>query len=109
VTNGIFFAKQLLAVRASPLFRSPKLNNNKMKQSAIQNLIKELEQFSKFPMVDKATIEAAIDFAKLRIETEREQIVEAYYAGTAQFDNASPIVSPKTPQDYYVETYGGLS
>ena len=37
-----------------------------MKQSAVQNLIKELEQFAKFPMVDKATIQAAIDFAKLR-------------------------------------------
>ena len=80
-----------------------------MKQSAIQNLIKELEQFAKFPMVDKATIEAAIDFAKLRIETEKEQIVDAYYAGTAQFDNAASIVSPKTPQDYYVENYGGVS
>ena len=80
-----------------------------MKQSALQNLIKELEQFAKFPMVDKATIEAAIDFAKLRIETEKEQIIEAYYAGTAQFDNAAPIVNPKTPQDYYAETFGGVS
>ena len=65
-----------------------------MKQSAVQNLIKELEQFAKFPMVDKATIQAAIDFAKLRIETEKEQLIEAYYAGTAQFDNAAPIVNP---------------
>jgi hypothetical protein len=48
-----------------------------MKQS-VQNLIKELEQFAKFTMVDKATIEAAIDFAKLRIETEKEQLIEAY-------------------------------
>ena len=70
-----------------------------MKQSAVQNLIKELEQFAKFPMVDKATIQAAIDFAKLRIETEKEQLIEAYYAGTAQFDNAAPIVNPKNPQD----------
>jgi hypothetical protein len=80
-----------------------------MKQSAIQNLINELEQFAKFSMVDKATIEAAIDFAKLRIETEKEQIVEAYYAGTAQFDNAASIVNPKTPQDYYIKTYCGVS
>lgn len=80
-----------------------------MKQSAVQNLIKELEQFAKFPMVDKATIEAAIDFAKLRIETEKEQLIEAYYAGTAQFDNAAPIVNPKTPKDYYTETYEGVS
>jgi hypothetical protein len=77
-----------------------------MKQSAIQNLIKELEQFATFPMVDKATIEAAIDFAKLRIDMEKEQIVEAYYAGTAQFDNAAHIVAPKAPQDYYNETFG---
>lgn len=76
-----------------------------MKESAIQSLIKELEQFSKFTKVDKATLQAAIDLAKLRIEAEKEQITEAYYAGTAQFDNAAPIVKPKTPQDYYVETY----
>ena len=37
---------------------------------------------------------------------ERNQIINAYYAGTAQFDNAAPIVHPKTPTDYYSETYG---
>ena len=39
-------------------------------------------------------------------EMEREQIIESYYAGTAQFANEAPIVNPKTPQDYYNETYG---
>jgi hypothetical protein len=38
---------------------------------------------------------------------EKKQIVESYYAGTAQFDNAAPIVNPKTPEEYYVQTYGG--
>jgi hypothetical protein len=39
-------------------------------------------------------------------EIEREQIIESYYAGTAQFANEAPIVNPKTPNDYYNETYG---
>jgi hypothetical protein len=39
-------------------------------------------------------------------EMEREQIIESYYAGTAQFANEAPIVNPKTPNDYYNETYG---
>lgn len=36
---------------------------------------------------------------------EEEQIIDSYYAGTLQFDNAAPITYPKTPQDYYTETY----
>jgi hypothetical protein len=39
-------------------------------------------------------------------EMEREQIIESYYAGTAQFANEAPIVNPKTPDEYYNETYG---
>jgi hypothetical protein len=39
-------------------------------------------------------------------EMDKAQKIEAYYAGTAQFDNAAPIVNPKTPQDYYNQTYG---
>ena len=37
---------------------------------------------------------------------EREQIIESYYAGTAQFANEAPIVNPKTPEEYYEQTYG---
>ena len=40
------------------------------------------------------------------LEQEKQQIAESYLAGTAQFDNAAPIVNPKTPQEYYDETYG---
>ena len=39
---------------------------------------------------------------------ERNQLVEAYYAGTSQFDNAAKIINPKTPKDYVIETYGTL-
>ena len=39
-------------------------------------------------------------------QIEREQIIESYYAGTAQFANEAPIVNHKTPEDYYNETYG---
>jgi len=52
-----------------------------MNHSAIQNLINELKQFAKFPMVDQPTIEAAIDFAQLRIEMEKEQIIDAFQSG----------------------------
>lgn len=35
----------------------------------------------------------------------KNQIIEAYLAGTKQFDNSALIVYPKTPEDYYNETY----
>jgi|LakMenEpi03Aug12_release.lakeMendotaPanAssembly.Ray.scaffolds.fasta_scaffold5102528_2 hypothetical protein len=49
-----------------------------MNHSPIQNLINELKQFAKFPMVDQPTIEAAIDFAQLRIEMEKEELYCEY-------------------------------
>jgi hypothetical protein len=53
-------------------------------QTPVEALIKDLEQFAKFPMVNKATIEAAIDFAKLRLPEERKVIEEAYNLGSAR-------------------------
>lgn len=44
-------------------------------------------------------------YATKLLEIERQQIVDAYYAGTEQFDNAAYIVRPKTPEDYYSEKY----
>ena len=41
----------------------------------------------------------------LLIEEEKKQIIDSYYAGTAQFDNSAQIVNPKTAEDYYTETY----
>jgi len=39
------------------------------------------------------------------IPKERQQIEEAYMDSTLQFDNASPIINPKTPSEYYNQTY----
>lgn len=74
-----------------------------MKETTLQNLIQELKNFSNFPMVDKATIQAAIDFAELRISDEKKQIIDAYLAGTSQFANDARIDYPKTPEEYYSE------
>lgn len=39
------------------------------------------------------------------LKVEKQNIIDAYYAGTAQFDNAAPIVYPLKPEDYYNQTY----
>jgi hypothetical protein len=39
------------------------------------------------------------------LEKEKNQIIEAYLDGTAQFDNAAPIVKPLTAENYYTQTY----
>lgn len=69
-----------------------------IKQTAVQDLIKELKQFKKFPMVDQPTIQAAIDFAELRLEMEKEQIVKAALA-------LSPYRFASEAEDYYNKTY----
>ena len=49
------------------------------------------------------------DFDKmleLALELEKQKLKEAYFAGTMQFDNAAPIVRPKTFEEYYSETFG---
>lgn len=68
------------------------------KQTAIQNLISELERIAKLPMIDKPTIELAIEFAKLRIEMEKQQIEDAWYAG----DEDGAI---HEFEQYYTETF----
>ena len=56
----------------------------------------ELEQFAKFPMVDKSTIEATIEFAKLKLAMEKEQIIDAFEQGhTAVI----------TSEQYYNQTF----
>lgn len=45
-------------------------------KTAIQDLIDELKQFQNFPTVDKATIQAAIAFAELRLELNKKQIID---------------------------------
>lgn len=41
----------------------------------------------------------------LLLEKEKEQIIAAYYAGTAQFAHEAEIVRPLPPEDYYNQTY----
>lgn len=49
----------------------------------------------------KSVVEGAI---KLK-EYECKIIMDAYLAGTAQFANDAEILYPKTPNDYYIETF----
>ena len=69
------------------------------KQTALQELIKELKQFKKFPMVDQPTIDAAIEFAELKLEMEKQQIIE-----TARFYFHER--GKAKPEKYYNQEYG---
>ena len=70
-------------------------------KTAVDWLVEQYEQ--EFNTTMSIIMEKQIQQAK---EMEKQQIIESYYAGTAQFDNAAPIVNPKTPETYYNETYG---
>ena len=75
--------------------------SNTPKTTAVDWLQEKIQSNLSEPMSPK--------FAELFEEArdmEREQVIESYYAGTAQFANEAPIVNPKTPNDYYNETYG---
>lgn len=77
-------------------------------QTAVQDLIQELKQFKKFPMVDQPTIEAAIEFAELRLEKEKEQIIKAYQqATTDEYGDSLDFSNDTQAEDYYNEAYGG--
>jgi hypothetical protein len=74
------------------------------KQTAIQNLIEELKQFKKFPMVDQPTIQAAIDFAELRLEEERDLLKSIY--GVQHFNvDENGERSLKSFEQWYEETF----
>ena len=74
--------------------------------TAIQELIKELEKFKSFPMVDKSTIEAAIDFAKLRLDDEKKQIEEAWWNGHDTRGECGFVHVPETiAEEYYLLTF----
>lgn len=79
-------------------------------QTALQNLIKELKQFAKFPMVDQPTIEAAIEFAELRLSKEKEQIESAWDRGQ-YIGHTFPqrVIEPGyeyNSEEYYNQVYG---
>ena len=69
-------------------------------KTAVDWLVEQYEQ--EFNTTMSIIMEKQIHQAK---EMEKQQIIESYYAGTAQFDNSAPIVNPKTPEQYYNETY----
>lgn len=50
-------------------------------KTAMQILLKDLENFKVFPFVDKATINAAIDFTKLRLADEKKNLIDFYVRG----------------------------
>ena len=73
-------------------------------KTALQDLIHELQQFKKFPMVDQPTINAAIKFAELRLEPERLQLENAYKQGV--IDEAGEIIDTTTIEcTYYEDTF----
>lgn len=82
-----------------------------MENTAVQELINELEQFKKFPMVDQATITSAIDFAKLRLEKEKEQIKDAYMAAICNVYELEvcPADEQDAAEEFYNENYQGVS
>jgi len=77
------------------------------KQTAVSAYEKELvELLRKHNPTTYLTFKIEMDAITEKAKAmEREQIIDAYYGGTAQFDNAAPIVKPKTPQDYFTQTY----
>jgi len=72
------------------------------KQTAVEYLI---EQLTTKP-IRSFTDEEWFGIMGQAKQIEREQMIESYYAGTAQFANEAPIVNHKTPEDYYNEAYG---
>ena len=74
-------------------------------QTVLQKVISDLENFKSFPMVDKPTIEAAIEFAKLRLEEEKQMIMDANIVGM-EFIAVDTNKLQEDAEHYYSETYG---
>jgi hypothetical protein len=78
-------------------------------QTALQDLIRELKQFAKFPGVDGPTIQAAIEFAELRLSTEKEQIESAWDRGQYIAETFPQRVTEpgyeSNSEEYFNETY----
>lgn len=70
--------------------------------TAVQELIKDLKRFMKFPMVDQHTIETAIEFAEAKLEMEKQQIIHAYGKVVVD-DNGNG--NYMTGEQYYNDTF----
>ena len=57
----------------------------------VQGLIRELEQFAKFPLVDRPTVEASIDFAKVWMGTEKEKMIDLLRWRETRFSKEAPL------------------
>ena len=81
------------------------MSNNK-KTTAVEWLLEKIKWWEKDheSWVEMPTRELLLYVGQAK-EMEKQQMIESYYAGTVQFDNAAPIVNPKTPEQYYNETY----
>jgi hypothetical protein len=75
------------------------------KQTAVEYLTKEFSEIlgkvTTTPLQDLLLVDA-ITIAK---EKAKQQIIDAYMSGTAQFANDARIDYPKTPEQYYTEQY----
>jgi len=82
-------------------------------QTAIQELVTELETMKKLGQLltpDVLTgLDIAIEQCSKKLAEEKKQLIDAYYAGTAQFDHAAEISPPKTPYEYYDETFSSVA
>lgn len=77
-----------------------------MAKTAIQELIYELKQFAKFPLLDKATVEAAIDFAKIAQEKEKQQLIDFAYSQLGNVEaKGNDIVYKKLPEELYKDKF----
>jgi|LakMenEpi03Aug12_release.lakeMendotaPanAssembly.Ray.scaffolds.fasta_scaffold2272890_1 hypothetical protein len=71
------------------------------KQTAVEWLICELIEYG---LMHKDILPSHPIFKKAK-EMEKQQIIDAYMGGTAQFANDARIDYPKTPEQYYNETF----
>jgi len=73
-------------------------------EEAVINLRKRATMSSS-RMYSHGLYQAALFLETEYLEKEKQEIIEAYYAGTAQFDNAAPIVKPEGPDKYYADRF----
>lgn len=74
----------------------------------LRNLHKSFPTNNKENRAMKGAYVHSVEILKEFLPEEKKQIIDAYLAGTIQFDNAAPIVRPKTPDTYYSETFGDV-
>ena len=76
-----------------------------MKQTAVQELISDLKNFAKFPMVDQPTLEAAIEFAELALLKEKEQHKDTWFDSRIEMKGYSYMGKEVMFDEYYSKTY----